>query len=78
MSPEEILDVLQREAPQVNWVVDGDGYHNQVVGISDVFEGLNAVKRQQYVYAILNPYIMDGRLHAVSIKTMTPAEQDSL
>lgn len=77
MSPEEILVVLQREAPEITWSVDGDGYHNQVVGVGEVFADLNAVKRQQFVYALLNPYIMDGRLHAVSIKTMTPAEKAS-
>jgi acid stress-induced BolA-like protein IbaG/YrbA len=46
-----------------------------VEGVGAVFEGLNAVKRQQYVYRILNPYIADGRLHAVSIRTFTPAEK---
>jgi acid stress-induced BolA-like protein IbaG/YrbA len=75
MSPAEILEVLQSEAPEVTWSTDGDGYHNQVEGVGAVFEGLNAVKRQQYVYRILNPYIADGRLHAVSIRTFTPAEK---
>lgn len=77
MSPEEILSVLQEKAPEVEWTTDGDGYHNQVIGVGTVFSGLNAVKRQQYVYAILNPYIADGRLHAVSIKTFTPEEKSS-
>ncbi|MAK91652.1 MAG: cell division protein BolA [Oceanospirillaceae bacterium] len=77
MSPAEILQVLQTESPEINWTVDGDGYHNVVEGVGEAFEGLNAVKRQQFVYKLLNPYIADGRLHAVSIRTFTPAEKAS-
>lgn len=75
MTPAEILAILQASAPEVQWHVDGDGYKYQVVAISDIFVGLNAVKRQQFVYKILTPYIADGRLHAVTIRVQTPAEQ---
>ncbi|WP_320820701.1 BolA family protein [Thalassolituus sp.] len=74
MSPAEILEVLQSEAPEVTWSVM-DGYVKEILGVGEAFEGLNAVKRQQYVYKILNPYIVDGSLHAVSIRTFTPAEK---
>jgi len=74
MSPAEILEVLQSEAPEVTWSVV-DGYVQEIMGVGEAFEGLNAVKRQQYVYKILNPYIVDGSLHAVSIRTFTPAEK---
>ncbi|AHK14895.1 MULTISPECIES: BolA family protein [Thalassolituus] len=74
MSPAEILEVLQSEAPEVTWSVV-DGYVKEIMGVGEAFEGLNAVKRQQYVYKILNPYIVDGSLHAVSIRTFTPAEK---
>lgn len=76
MSPEEILEVLQTDAPDVSWSVT-DGYVKEIMGVGEVFEGLNVVKRQQYVYRILNPFIVDGRLHAVSIRTYTPAEKAS-
>ncbi|MEN9464782.1 MAG: hypothetical protein RL217_963 [Pseudomonadota bacterium] len=75
MTPVEILAILQAAAPQVQWQVDGDGYKYQVDAVSEVFAGLNAVKRQQYVYKILNPYIADGRIHALTIRVQTPAEQ---
>lgn len=74
ITPNEILEVLQAEAPDVTWSVV-DGYVKEITGVGEVFEGLNAVKRQQFVYRILNPYIVDGRLHAVSIQTYTPAEK---
>lgn len=75
MTPTEILAILQTAEPSVSWAVDGDGYKYEVNAVSDVFTDLNAVKRQQFVYRILNPYIADGRIHAVTIRTLTPAEQ---
>ena len=75
MSPAEILQILQSEAPEVNWTVDGDGYKYEVQAVGEVFDGLNAVTRQQFVYKLLNPYIADGRIHAVTIRALTPAEQ---
>jgi len=75
MTPAEILQILQSEAPEVNWFVDGDGYKYEVEAVAEVFDGLNAVKRQQFVYKILNPYIADGRIHAVTIRALTPAEK---
>lgn len=75
MSPAEILQILQTEVSEVNWFVDGDGYKYEVEAVGEVFEGLNAVKRQQFVYKVLNPYIADGRIHAVTIRAFTPAEK---
>lgn len=54
--------------------VDTDGYYYNFNVISDTFDGLNQVKRQQLVYAALNDLIADGSLHAVNIKTQTPEE----
>ncbi|MBQ1783683.1 MAG: BolA family transcriptional regulator [Gammaproteobacteria bacterium] len=54
--------------------VNGDGYHVQVIVVSDQFDGQRSVKRQQLVYAPLNAAISSGELHALSIKAFTPAE----
>lgn len=75
MEPQEILQILNTEAPDIQWQVNGDGYQYQVDAVGECFEGLNAVKRQQLVYALLNPMILDGRLHAVTIRAFTPSEQ---
>lgn len=75
MSPAEILQILQTESPEVSWHVDGDGYKYEVEAVGDIFDGLSVVKRQQFVYRVLNPYIADGRIHAVTIRTYTPAEK---
>lgn len=42
--------------------------------ISDQFDGLNRVKRQQKVYALLDDRIQSGEIHAVTMVTQTTAE----
>lgn len=54
--------------------VTGDGYHFEAVVVSEEFEGKRAVARQQMVYATVQEEIASGELHAISLKTMTPAE----
>ncbi len=57
--------------------VTGDGYHYQLVVVSDLFEGLSKVKRQQWVYAQLKNVITSGSLHALTMTTLTQGEWES-
>lgn len=57
--------------------VNGDGYHYQLFVVSNAFEGLSKVKRQQWVYQILNDWIASGELHAINMKTLTSAEWEA-
>ncbi|MGX5174725.1 BolA family protein [Aliikangiella sp. IMCC44653] len=61
---------LQCQSVEVN----GDGYHYEAVVVSQQFEGKRAVARQQMVYATLQAEIASGELHAITMKTLTPAE----
>lgn len=70
----DIQSILQQAFENAEIEVTGDGSHFQVIVISDVFEGLSRVKRQQAVYALLNAHILSGALHALTIKAHTPAE----
>lgn len=54
--------------------VDGDGAHFAAVIVSAQFAGLNRVKRQQLVNAVLKAYFDSGELHALSMQTLTPEE----
>jgi acid stress-induced BolA-like protein IbaG/YrbA len=76
---EQIKNILEKHLPDCEITVGGDGRHVDITVIGEVFQSLNAVKRQQLVYAGLNPYIADGSVHAVNMKTYTRAEwqQDS-
>ena len=54
--------------------VKGDGQHFEAVIVSSEFAGLNRVKRQQRINAILKARFDSGELHALSMKTLTPEE----
>ena len=65
----KIRDVL--DAQSVNVSLDGNRALIEVT--SSQFEGMNRVQKQQAVYACIEDYIADGRLHAVTIKAEVPA-----
>ena len=53
---------------------DGRGEsHFTVVVVSDAFDGLSRVARQRLVYDLLAEELAD-RVHALSLRTLTPAE----
>ena len=74
MAPEEIKKALEVTMPDCEVEVSGEGRNFDITVVGDVFEGLNAVKKQQLVYAGLNKYIADGSVHAVNMKTYTRDE----
>lgn len=74
METHEVKALLEAHLSGCEIHVEGGGSSFQVTAVGDVFEGLNAVKRQQCVYAALNEQIADGSIHAVTIKTFTPAQ----
>lgn len=54
--------------------VDGGDGRYEVRVVSEGFEGLRRVKREQQVYATLAERIASGEIHAVTIRALTPAE----
>ena len=54
--------------------VTGDGRHWAAVIVSPEFEGLRPIARHQRVYATLGEKIRTDEVHALSMKTHTPAE----
>ncbi len=74
MDPEEVKRLIQAGLPDCEVTVKGDGSHFDAVVVGDIFDGKSLVKQQQLVYATVNDKITSGELHALSIKTYTPAE----
>lgn len=74
MDPEEVKRLIQAGLPGCEVMVKGDGSHFDAVVVGEVFAGQSLVKQQQLVYATVNDKIASGELHALSIKTYTPAE----
>ena len=54
--------------------VEGDGRHWSAVVVSAEFEGKRAIARHQRVYATLGAKMHTDEVHALSMKTYTPAE----
>ena len=75
MSPEILKHSILEKIPDAQVeIVSADNVHYEASIISDSFAGLSPVKRQQWVYTALNPYIASGALHAIALKTLTHAE----
>ena len=53
--------------------VEGDGRHFFATIVSAAFEGLPRVRRHQLVYAAFGDRMRE-EVHALSMKTLTPAE----
>ncbi|NRF71923.1 BolA family transcriptional regulator [Aquincola sp. S2] len=53
--------------------VEGDGRHFFATIVSPAFEGLSRIARHQRVYAALGERMRE-QIHALSMKTLTPAE----
>ena len=74
MQVEDVQALILQAIPECQVEVTIEGSHAHLVVVSDVFEGLNAVKKQQLVYGALKESIASGDIHAVHMKTYTPAE----
>lgn len=64
----EHLDVLDESHMHSR----GEETHYKAIIVSPVFEGLNAVKRHQKVYAAMGAQM--SQIHALALHTYTPAE----
>lgn len=54
--------------------VAGEGNRFEIRIVSAAFDGLNRVKRQQAVYAVIGDLIASGAIHAVTIVATAPDE----
>lgn len=69
----EVKAFLEGKLLEINVEVEGEGCNFQLNVISDEMATLSPVKRQQQIYAHLNPWIADGSIHAVTMKFFSRA-----
>lgn len=74
MQAVEVKRFLEARMAETQVEVEGEGCNFQLNVISDEIAALSPVKRQQQVYAHLNPWIADGSIHAVTMKFFSRAE----
>lgn len=64
---DEILNALSAQFPKENIKIQFDGKLLVLTITDQQFLGLTPVKRQQLVYKIINPWILDKTVHAVQL-----------
>jgi|TARA_R110000744_G_scaffold69739_5_gene141437 acid stress-induced BolA-like protein IbaG/YrbA len=74
----EVKALLESSIPHCEVIAQGEGCNFQVVVVTSEFEGLSTVKRQQLVYSHLQEAIASGAIHAVTMKTYTPEQKNTL
>jgi acid stress-induced BolA-like protein IbaG/YrbA len=72
-TPQQVQDFIAAGLPCQALSVEGDGRHFFATIVSAEFEGLSRVRRHQRVYAALGDRMRE-QIHALSMKTLTPAE----
>jgi acid stress-induced BolA-like protein IbaG/YrbA len=74
MTAEQLQTLIAAGLPCEHLEVTGDGRHWSAVIVSPAFEGKRAIQRHQAVYATLGQRMQTDEVHALSMKTLTPAE----
>jgi acid stress-induced BolA-like protein IbaG/YrbA len=74
MQVEIIENLIKTGLTHADVYVEGDGAHFTALVVSPLFAGKSRLQKQQMVYDTVRKEIMDGSLHALSIKTFTPEE----
>ncbi|AJP48716.1 BolA family transcriptional regulator [Rugosibacter aromaticivorans] len=74
LDPKKLESWIVDALPCEHLLVEGDGAHFSALIVSHEFSGLNRIKRQQRVNAVLKAHFDSGELHALSMQTLTPEE----
>ena len=74
MTADQLETLIASQLPCQHLSVEGDGRHWYATIVSTAFEGKRPIARHQQVYATLGNRMQTDEVHALSMKTFTPAE----
>lgn len=74
MTADQLKDMISANLPCEHITLKGDGRHWFATIVSAEFEGKRSIQRHQRVYATLGGKLQSDEVHALSMKTYTPAE----
>lgn len=75
MQANEIKNLIEKNLPNCTAIVEGDdGVHFSAIVVSEAFAGKSKVQQQRLVYTALGDEITNGNIHALALKTFTPAD----
>ncbi len=72
-TPADVQHFIAQGLPCDHLQVEGDGRHFFATIVSARFEGASRIQRHQLVYSALGDRMRE-QIHALSMKTLTPAE----
>ena len=78
MTSEELQTIISSGLACEHLEVTGDGSHWYATIVSSAFEGMSRIQRHHRGYATVGNRIHSGEVHALSMKTYTPAEWTAL
>lgn len=78
MQTDEIKRLIEAAIDSVEVNVTGDGRHFEAVVVSAAFAGKNMLAQHRLVYAALGDRFDTEAVHALSLKTYTPEQWQSL
>ena len=81
ITPEEIKTILEKALPGSTIEMrdlTGGGDHWQVLIVSPAFEGKGLLEQHRMVNEALRNEMGDQRIHALALKTFTPAQWEKL
>ena len=77
MTADQIDTMIANGLPCEHVHVEGDGRHWYATVVTSAFEGLRPIQRHQKVYGTLGEKMANDEVHALSMKTFTPAEWEA-
>ena len=77
MEAQQIQQLVEQGLTGSSVHVEGGSGKYHLSAVSDAFEGLNVVKRNQLIYGMLNEHIASGAIHAITMDLKTTTETDS-
>lgn len=78
MQPEHIRSLIETSLEGALAHVEGDGSHFTAIVVCQAFIGKSRIQKQQLVYDTVRTQLLDGSLHALSIKAFTPDEWEAI
>lgn len=77
MDENTIIQRIQSLYPDAAIDINGEGCDFELYVISEAFEGMSLLKRQQSIMKLFAGELASGKLHALGIKAKTKAEMDA-
>jgi acid stress-induced BolA-like protein IbaG/YrbA len=74
MTADQLQAIITQGLHCETCTLEGDGRHWYATIVSAMFEGKRLIQRHQLVYATLGSRMYTDEVHALSMKTYTPAE----